>query len=93
MSLKNTISYNGFFFDYIRYDLQKKALYEIIKNFQDNYFNFENVYFDINSTINKINYYIDNNFNMDKKMNEFYDEFNFTRGPIINDFIDSLFKI
>ena len=31
--------------------------YEIIKNFQDNYFNFENVYFDINSTINKINYY------------------------------------
>ena len=67
--------------------------YEIIKNFQDNYFNFENVYFDINSTINKINYYIDNNFNMDKKMNEFYDEFNFTRGPIINDFIDSLFKI
>ena len=30
--------------------------YNVIKNFQDNYFEFENIYFDINSTIDKINY-------------------------------------
>ena len=72
------------------YNLQS---YEIIKKFQNNEFGFENVYFDINSTINKINYYIDNNFQMDEKLNRFYDEFNFKQVPIMNDLIDTLLKI
>ena len=67
--------------------------YDVIKKFQDNNFGFENVYFDINSTINKIIYYIDNNFQLDIKMNKFYDEFNFKKGPIIHDFIDNLLKL
>lgn len=72
------------------YNLQS---YEIIKKFQNNEFGFENVYFDINSTINKINYYIDNNFQMDERLNRFYDEFNFKQVPIMNDLIDTLLKI
>ena len=71
----------------------KTRCYQVIKKFQDNDFDFENVYFDINSTINKFKYYIENNFQLDTKMNKFYDEFNFTKGPIIHDFIDNLFKI
>ena len=66
--------------------------YKIIKNFKSNDFRFENVYFDIKSTINKINYYIDNDFKLDTKLREFYEEFNFTRAPIINEFIDYLLK-
>ena len=66
--------------------------YDIIKKFKLNYFKFKNVYFDIKSTVNRINYYIDNDFKLDRKMVEFYDEFNFKNGPIINEFINYILK-
>ena len=66
--------------------------YNIIKNFKNNYFRFETVFFDINSTINKINYYIDNEFALDEKLNIFYNEFNFNNVSIINNFIDYILK-
>ena len=59
----------------------------------NNDFKFENVYFDINSTINKINYYIDNKFHLEKKLIQFYDEFNFKKGSLINDFIDYILNL
>lgn len=67
--------------------------YRIINNFKNNDFKFENVYFDINSTIDKINYYIDNEFHLEKKTIQFYDAFNFKKGPHINDFINHILKL
>ena len=71
----------------------KKFCYGIIKNFCNNKFNFENVFFDVKSTVNKIKYYIDNDFKLEMKLKNFYDEFNFHNGSFINDFIDNLLKL
>lgn len=64
--------------------------YIIIKKFQSNEFEFENIYLDINSTINRINYYINNKFKLDNNLKVFYRQFNFKKGSIINEFIDFL---
>jgi len=37
---------------------------------------FENQFFDIESVINKILFYLNNNFNLDKKLEIFYDSLN-----------------
>ena len=71
----------------------RKNNYEIIKKFKNNDFGFENVFFDLDSTLNKINYYIDNDFQLDKKLENFYNEFNFKKGTIMNDFINFLEKL
>ena len=71
----------------------KKRCYSVIKKFISNEFEFENVYFDINSTINKINYYIDNDFQLENNLIKFYDDFNFKKGTIINNFINYISKI
>ena len=49
--------------------------------------------FVINSTLDKINYYIENNFKLETSLEKFYDEFNFTKGPFLNSFIDYLLKL
>ena len=64
--------------------------YIIIKKFLSNEFEFENIYLDINSTINRINYYINNKFKLDNNLKVFYKQFNFKNGSIINEFIDFL---
>ena len=61
--------------------------YNVINKFKTNKYQFENVNFDINSTINKINYYIDNDFKLDDKLKEFYNKFNLKKGNIIDGFI------
>ena len=71
----------------------KKCCYGIIKNFINNSFSFENIFFDIKSTVNKINYYIDNDFKLDMKLKIFYDELNFNNSPFLNDFINNLLKL
>ena len=70
----------------------KLISYNMIKNFRNHDFDFENIYLDINSTIDKINYYINNNFLLEARLNKFYDEFNFTKKNIMNDFIYYLSK-
>ena len=67
--------------------------YKIINNFKNNDFKFKNIYFDLNSTIDKIIYYIQNNFQIDSKLNKFYDEFNFTNANILDNFINYLLKL
>jgi len=73
-------------------NIYKSSSYNIIKNFSNNYFKFENINFDINSTVNKIIYYIDNDFRLDTKLKNFYDEFNFTIQNI-STFINYLLKL
>ena len=71
----------------------KNFCYDIINNFKKNNFGLENVFFDIDSTVNKIIYYINNNFELDIKLKKLYEEFNFKKGFFLNDFIDNLLKL
>ena len=66
--------------------------YNVINKFITNDYQFENVYFDINETVNKIIYYIDNGFKLDRNLSKFYDEFNFPN-QTLKDFIDYLLKL
>ena len=71
----------------------QKECYNIIKSFKKNDFKFENIYFDLNQTINKINYYIDNKFELDRKLNIFYNEFSFPNETNITNFINSILSL
>ena len=62
--------------------------YDVINKFRTNKFEFENVYFDLNSTVDKINYYIKNDFRLNRKLIKFYNDFHFKKGAIINKFIN-----
>ena len=77
------------------YDPQLENIYvknyiKIINSFKDNLFHFENKYYEINETVNKIIYYINNNFNLEKKLVDFYNKFSFKSGNNIKDFINYL---
>ena len=54
---------------------------------------FENKFFNLNEVINKIIYYINNNFNLEPKLLKFYDSFGFKKGSNINNFINYLKNI
>ena len=66
--------------------------YEIIKSMKKDSF-FKNKFFEVNEVINKIIYYINNNFKLEKKLEKFYEEFSFKKGHNIQDFIDYLLKL
>ena len=65
----------------------------VTKNFTNNDFDFKNIFFDINSTIRKIYYYINNNFTLEPQLKKFYDEFKFNENETINDLINYLIKL
>ena len=73
--------------------LYSKNTYDIIKKFETNYYQFENIYFDINSTVNKINYYIDNGFKLEPQLKKFYNEFNFKSENTINKIINYILEL
>ena len=70
----------------------KNDTYNIINNFANHDFKFENIFFDVNSTIGKINYYINNKFQLEEKLIQFYDLFNFNNNKNINDFLNYILK-
>ena len=61
--------------------------YELIQLMKNGSIYFENKYFRINDTINKINYYINNNFTLETKLKQFYDSFGFKRENSLNKLI------
>ena len=71
-------------------DIYKKDYYYLIESMKNGTINFENKYFNINETINKIIYYINNNFKLEPKLIKFYESFGFKTGNNINKFIDYL---
>ena len=73
-------------------NIYKPINYDVINKFISNEFQFENVFFDINKTVNKIIYYIDNKFKLDDNLLRFYEEFNFPN-ETLNDFINYLLKL
>ena len=71
-------------------DLYIKNYYNLIESIKNGTIEFENKCFSINETINKIIYYINNNFSLEINMEKFYNEFNFKKGKNINKFINYL---
>ena len=62
----------------------------LIQKFKEGSINFKNEYLNINQVVNKIINYIDNNFNIEKNLSDFYNKFNFTCGNNTMKFINYL---
>ena len=71
-------------------DIYKDYCYHVIKSFKNGLIDFENIFLEVKEVAMKINYYINNNFALEKKMKEFYNTFGFKSGNNINDFINYL---
>lgn len=48
---------------------------KLIKDIKDGTISFQNSFFNVEDTVNKINFYIKNNFNLEPKLKEFYNKF------------------
>lgn len=71
-------------------DLYTKNYYELIQSMKNDTIEFENKYFEINETINKIMYYINKNFKLESKLEDFYNSFQLKNMDNINNFINYL---
>ena len=60
---------------------------------RNNTIEFENKYFTISETIEKMIFYIQNNFQLDPKLERFYQIFGFKMEKQIDKFIDYLVKL
>lgn len=67
--------------------------YQLIESLKNGTFYFKNKFFDINSVVKKIKYYINNNFNIEKNLVKFYDGFELKKGKNINNFIKYLINL
>ena len=65
----------------------KKSYYELIQLMKNGAIKFENQYFNIDSVINKIMFYLKNNFTLDEKLEIFYDSLNLIQNNNIYEFI------
>jgi len=65
----------------------KKNYYELIQLMKNGTIKFENQFFNIDSVINKIIFYLKNNFKLDKKLEIFYDSLNLIQNNNIYEFI------
>ena len=70
-----------------------RKYYELIQSLKNGTIEFENKYFDIKGAINKIIYYINNNFCLDQKLKKFYDNLGIKSDININKFIDYLINL
>ena len=68
----------------------KKTYYELIQLMKNRTIQFENQFFNTDSVINKIIFYLKNNFKLDKKLEKFYDSLNLVQNNNINEFINYL---
>ena len=81
--------------NHIKY-IYKRNYYNLIKSIKQikiNNIKFENKFFKLNEAVNKIIYYINNDFKLEQKLVKFYDNFNLTNEKSINKFINYLKKI
>ena len=69
-------------------DIYRYSYYKIINSFKNNEFQFENINFNLIETLNKIDYYINNDFQLDIKLQELYNRFNFSHELAIKKFIN-----
>lgn len=66
---------------------------QLIESLKNGTFYFENTFFDINSVVEKIIYYINNKFNIEQNLTKFYDSFELKQGKNINNFIKYLVNL
>ena len=71
-------------------NIYKKEYFDVINGLKNDTIFFENKFFCIEDTINKIKYYINNDFKLENKLKKFYDNFNFKGKRHINNFINYL---
>ena len=71
-------------------EIYKKEYVELIESMKNGKFDFENKFFNVNDTINKIIFYIKNKFKLEPKLEYFYDSFEFKKENSIFKFIDYL---
>ena len=69
------------------YYIYNMYYYNIINNLKNGSIKFENVFFNIKNAINKIIYYVNNNFKLDLKLKQFYKQFNLFGGNNTSNFI------
>jgi CDP-glycerol glycerophosphotransferase (TagB/SpsB family) len=65
----------------------KKNYCDLIQSMKNDTIKFENKFFNIDSVINKILFYLNNNFNLEDKLIIFYDSLNLTKNNNIYEFI------
>ena len=65
----------------------KKSYCELIQLMKNGTIEFENKFFNIDSVVNKIMFYLENNFKLDKKLEIFYDSLNLIQNNNIYEFI------
>jgi hypothetical protein len=70
------------------YEIYNIHYFNIINDLKNGSRKFENIFFNIKTTINKIIYYINNNFKLDLKLKQFYEQFNLNGGNNTNNFIE-----
>lgn len=73
-------------------DIYIRYYYDLIQSLKNGTIKFENKFFDINETINKIIYYINNNFNIDEKLRIFYDNLGIKSDNNVDKFIKYLLE-
>ena len=74
-------------------NIYKSNYYELIESMKNGSIEFENKFFDINKTINKIIFYINNKFELDEKLVNFYNSFHFQKKNQTNKFINYIKNI
>ena len=74
-------------------DIYNDYYYQLIKDIKDGTIPFENTFFSIEDTVKKINFYIKNNFNLEPKLQNFYNNFGFKKENNTNKFIEYLKKL
>ena len=70
-----------------------KNYFELIQSLKNDTISFENKFFDVNNAINKIIYYINNNFKLEPTLEKFYDSFNLERKNCTNKFINYIINL
>ena len=68
-------------------DNYKNNYCDLIQSMKNDTIKFENKFFNIDSVINKILFYLNNNFNLEDKLKIFYDSLNLTKNNNIYEFI------
>ena len=71
-------------------EIYSKEYYELITSMKNGSIQFENKFFTLNETLEKIIYYIKNNFHLESKLDNFYDSFELRKGNSIDKLIQYL---
>ena len=74
-------------------EIYQSDYFELIESMKKEEIKFQNIFFNIKDTVDKIIFYINNNFQLDKKLENFYESFGFKNESSINKFIDYLINI